>query len=57
MSSVGQKLEESFGTDVVGKAAKGLFVLGAPTVVIPRTSEVPKVNIENPSKAWGTIER
>lgn len=57
ISSIGQKLEDTFGTDIVGRAAKGLFVLGAPAVVIPCDSKVPHVQIENPSKLWGNIGR
>ncbi len=57
IGSIGEKLEDTLGADVVGRAANGLFVLGAPAIVKSRDNNVPHVQIESPSKPWGHVEK
>jgi hypothetical protein len=53
---IGKKLEERFGSRIVSQAANGLFILGAPSIALARERETPKVELNNPSRPWGTIE-
>ncbi|MFH1926483.1 MAG: nucleotidyltransferase [Chloroflexota bacterium] len=54
---LGEKLEESFGSDLIGRAAKEVFIMGAPTIITPSHDDTPQVQISDPSKPWADVEK
>ncbi len=57
IKSMGEKLEESFGSDIVGRASKGIFIGSAPAIITSSKSDIPRVEISDPSKPWADIDK
>lgn len=54
IKKVGESLEETFGRQLVNKAAEGVVILGAPSLMASVDHHEQPVQIHNPSKPWGS---
>lgn len=53
ISKIVKSLQQSFGERIIVESAKGIYVSGAPAIVVGHTGQTPRIQISNPSKPWG----